>query len=120
MKRSLILLSVFIIQSCQISNLSKKDRNSLYINTTIPANSSLKISTADAKSFSFEAFIKSNNNIKLTTHGIDLIMEPDNKYALNVDDSENVKFINSSNLNSNIKLKIYNHSGKVIQTIENL
>lgn len=120
MKWSIILLSILIMQSCQITNLGKKDRHSLYINTTIPAYSSLVIWTENAKSFSFEALAKSNGNITLKTHDTELNMDQDNKYALNVDDSEHVKFTNSSNLTRVIKVKIFNHSAKVIQNIEQL
>lgn len=120
MKYLFVLLTLLITQSCQISNLAKKDGHALYINTTIPPYSSLKISTENAKSFSFEAIIKSDNKIGLKTHDIEVDMEKDNKYALNVDDSESVNFTNASNINSVIKLKIFNHSSKVTQTIDKL
>jgi len=120
MKQLLIVLILLITQSCQISNLGKKDNHALYINTIIPAYSSLKISTEDAKSFSFEVIIKSDSKIHLRTHDTEISMEKDNKYALNVDDSESVIFKNLSNRNSVIKLKIFNHSAKVMQTIDKL
>lgn len=120
MKQLLIVFTLLITQSCQISNLGKKNRHGLYINTIIPAYSSLKISTEDAKSFSFEVIIKSDSTILLRTHDTEISMEKDNLYALNVDDSESVSFKNLSNLNSAIKLKIFNHSAKVTQSIHKL
>jgi hypothetical protein len=120
MKHLFIVLAILITQSCQIVSLGTKDPRTIYINTTIPAYSTLKISTENAKSFSFEALIKSNSNIKLKTHDIEIDMEKDNAYALNVDDSESVNFTNSSNLNAVIKIKIFNHSAKAVETIAQL
>lgn len=120
MKILIILLCTLIIQSCQISDFAKKDKHSLYLNTIIPANSSLDISTQNTKSFSFDTIIKSKGEIKLNINNQDIVMDIGHKYTFDVKDGQKVKFINPSNHSNTISIRIYNHSSKIIKNIEKL
>jgi len=83
------------MQSCQTSSLSKKDKRTLYIHTSIPAHSSLEISCEHAKSFSFEAVISSNVNIEMLVEGSELRMENDHQYFFHIVEGKSVVFTNS-------------------------
>lgn|SRR5690606_38701379 len=120
MKILIILFSTLIIQSCHISDFANKDKHSLYLNTIIPAYSSLDISTQNNKSFSFDTTIKSKNDIKLNINNQDMVMDIGHKYTFDVTDGQKVKFINSSNHNNAISIRIYKHSSKIIKNIEKL
>ena len=110
-----LLAILFIFISCQTNYVGKKEPKSLYINTIIPAQSSLEISTEDNKSFSVDAQNISNDPITVSLATMDTTMTKINKYSFNVEDNGIVILKNSSNQEAAIKVRIYNHSSKVLQ-----
>ncbi|MGX1639629.1 hypothetical protein [Sphingobacterium sp. NPDC055431] len=113
--KPLLLAILFIFISCQTNYVGKKEPKSLYINTTIPAKSSLEISTEDKKSFSIDGQNISNDPITVSIAAMDSTMTKNNKYSFKVEDNGIVLLINSSNQDAAIKVRIYNHSSKVLQ-----
>lgn len=113
--KPLSIAILFIFISCQTHYVGKKDPKSLYINTTIPAKSSLEISTEDSKSFSIDAQNISRDPITVSIATMDTTMTKNNKYSFNVGDNGIVSLKNCSNQEAAIKVRIYNHSSKVQQ-----
>ncbi len=110
-----LLAILFIFISCQTNYVGKKEPRSLYINTTIPAKSSLEISTEDNKSFSIDAENISSDPIIVSIATMDTAMTKNSKHSFNVGDNGIVLLKNSSNQEAAIKVRIYNHSSKVLQ-----
>ncbi|WP_313191507.1 hypothetical protein [Sphingobacterium sp.] len=110
---SLAILFFFI--SCQTNYVGKKEPKSLYINTTIPAKSSLEISTEDNKSFSIDGQNISSDPIIVSIATLDTAMTKNSKFSFNVGDNGIVFLKNSSNQEAAVKVRIYNHSSKVLQ-----
>ncbi|WP_333626722.1 hypothetical protein [Sphingobacterium siyangense] len=111
------LFSVFLffiaLQSCSTQRIEKKEKGSLYINTSIPARSSLAISTEDASPFSIAAKKTSIGRIKLMNESEE--MEKNKTYTRNVNEKGNIVFLNQSDQGANIQLRVYNHTSKIIQ-----
>lgn len=115
MKLFSVFLFFVVLQSCTIQSIGTKEKNSLYINTSIPARTSLAISTEDASQFSIEATEQSNSNLQLQTETQNIKMEKNKKYSLNIAEKESINFINPSDQIAKIQLRVYNHSPKIIQ-----
>lgn len=115
-----LLAILFIFISCQTNYVGKKEPKSLYINTTIPAKSSLEISTEDNKSFSIDGQNISSDPITVSIATLDTAMTKNSKFSFNVEDNGIVILKNSSNQEAAIKVRIYDHSSKVQQKISAL
>lgn len=113
------LFSVFLffiaLQSCTVQRIEKKEKGSLYINTSIPAHSSLAISTEDASLFSIAAKKTSIGRLKILNESEEIEMEKNKTYTLNVNQKGNIVFLNQSDQGTNIQLRVYNHTSKIIQ-----
>ncbi|WP_454880159.1 hypothetical protein [Sphingobacterium detergens] len=120
MKLLAALLTCAILQSCQVNNPGKKDKHTLYINTVVPAHKFLKISTENASTFSIDAVNKSSNTIALATDTSEIIMKKDKEYSLNIGQKGSVSIKKPSGQEVGVKLKVYNHSSKIIQHMDNL
>jgi len=90
------LLTCAILQSCQVNNLGKKDKHTLYVNAVIPAHKFLKISTENASTFSIDAVNKSSNTIGLAADTIEIIMKKGKEYSLNIGQKGSVSIKNPS------------------------
>lgn len=120
MKLLATLLVCAVLQSCHVNNLRKKDQHALYINTIVPARTFLEISTEDSGTFSVDAINKSSDNIVLTTDTSEVMMKKNNTYSLTIGEKKNLRIKNISGQEIGIKLKVYNHSSKVIQQLNKL
>ncbi|WP_343555524.1 hypothetical protein [Sphingobacterium sp.] len=120
MKLFSVFLFLLILQSCTIQNIGTKEKNSLYINTSIPARTSLAISTEDASQYSIEATEKSNSSLKLQTETQNIKMEKNKKYNLNIAEKESINIINQSDQLAKIQLRVFNHSSKIIQKTDQI
>lgn len=120
MKLFSVFLFLLILQSCTIQNIGTKEKNSLYINTSIPARTSLAISTEDASQYSIEATEKSNSSLKLQTETQNIKMEKNKKYSLNIAEKESINIINQSDQLAKIQLRVFNHSSKIIQKTDQI
>ncbi|MGJ1436398.1 hypothetical protein [Sphingobacterium multivorum] len=113
------LFSVFLffiaLQSCTAQRIEKKEKGSLYINTSIPAHNSLAISTEDASLFSIVAKKTSIGRLKILNESEEIEMEKNKTYTLNVNQKGNIVFLNQSDQGTNIQLRVYNHTSKIIQ-----
>jgi uncharacterized protein YcfL len=113
------LFSVFLffitLQSCTIHSIGKKEKDSLYINTSIPAHTSLTIASEDASLFSMDAVEKSNTILKIHNGTQNINMEKNKIYTLKIAQNSSVIFQNSSYQPASIRLRVYNHSAKIIQ-----
>jgi len=120
MKLFSVFLFLLILQSCTIQNIGTKEKNSLYINTSIPARTSQAISTEDASQYSIEATEKSNSSLKLQTETQNIKMEKNKKYSLNIAEKESINIINQSDQLAKIQLRVFNHSSKIIQKTDQI
>ncbi|MEJ5055337.1 hypothetical protein [Sphingobacterium sp. MYb382] len=119
MKFLVAILLLLSLQSCQLfSGLGKKDNDALYINTIIPAHTSLDISTKEGEPFSFDAQNKSLNALTLITKEVSTPLEKDKKSSVQVSKKSSVMLKNTSNREASVKLKVYNHSSEVIQKMK--
>ena len=115
MKLFSVLLFFITLQSCTIHGIGKKEKDSLYINTSIPAHTSLTIASEDASLFSLDAVEKSNTTLQIHNDTQNINMEKNNIYTLKIAQNGSVTFQNSSNRGATITLRVYNHSAKIIQ-----
>ena len=115
MKLFSVVLFFFALQACTVQRIEKKEKGSLYINTSIPAHSSLAISTEDANPFSIETKKSSTGRLKILNASEEIEMEKDKTYTLNVNQKGNIVFLNQSDQGTNIQLRVYNHTSKIIQ-----
>jgi len=118
MKFLFAILLLLSLQSCQLFSGLGKDKDGLYINTIIPAHTSLDISTKEGEPFSFDAINKSANALTLITKEASTPLEKDKKSSIQVSKKSSVLLKNTSNREAAVKLKVYNHISEVIQKMK--
>lgn len=119
MKFLLAILLLVGFQSCQVfSGLGKKDKEALYINTIIPAHTSLDISTKGGEVFAIEAQNKSANALTLICGTVTTSLAKDKKSTVQVAEKSSILLKNTANREMAVKLKVYNHSSEVVQKMK--
>ena len=115
----LAILLLIGFQSCQVfSGFGKKDKEALYINTVIPAHTSLDISTKEGEAFAIEVLNKSANTLTLIAGTVKTSLAKDKKSTVQVAERSSILLKNTANREMAVKLKVYNHSSEVVQKMK--
>lgn len=112
---SSLLIFVSMITSCRVANIGRTEKNVLYVNRFIPQQSEIEITTEERKGFSIQGKNTSRDDVVLKfNNDRKLFLKKDSIFTLDVDSNSSLIIQNISLNEVLMKMKVFNHSSKVI------
>lgn len=104
-----------MITSCRVANIGRTEKNVLYVNKFIPQQSEIEITTEGRKGYSIQGENTSKNDVVLKfNNDRKLFLKKDSIFTLDVDSNSSLIIQNISSNEVLMKMKVFNHSSKVI------